>query len=169
MKTTSIILLTALCSASAAFTFSPDAISAELKKASNEKQAATAITFRKSLLQLVRSNMGPLGAMAKGNIPMDADVIALNASRIEFLGDMIHEYFALDTTAFSIETDAKDITHVIEKHYREGVYVNLELFKTTPITNPYPSSKETLNCPILLLRIILCQNSTYLQKLKTNC
>ena len=108
MKTTSIILLTALCSASAAFTFSSDAISAEIKKASNEKQAATAITFRKSLLQLVRSNMGPLGAMAKGNIPMDADVIALNASRIEFLGDMIHEYFALDTTAFSIETDAKD-------------------------------------------------------------
>ena len=109
MKTSSLILLTVICSASAsALFFSPSAITAEIKKASNEKQAATAITFRKSLLQLVSSNMGPLGAMAKGNIPMDADVIARNASRIEFLSDMVHEYFALDTSNFSIETDAKD-------------------------------------------------------------
>lgn len=115
MKTSSIILLTALCSASAsALLFSPIAHAAEVKKATSEKQAATAVTFRKSVLQLVRSNMGPLGAMAKGNIPMDADVIALNASRIEFLGDMMHDYFALDTTAYSVETDSKD--NVWENH-----------------------------------------------------
>lgn len=108
MKTSSIILLTALCSASTTALFSPAVISAEVKKASSEKEAKTLVTFRKSLLQLVRSNMGPLGAMAKGNIPMDADVIALNASRIEFLADMMNEYFAIDTTAYSVETDAKD-------------------------------------------------------------
>jgi len=109
MKTSSIILMTALCSAGAtSLVFSPVASTAEVTKASSEKQAATAVTFRKSLLQLVRSNMGALGAMAKGKIPMDAEVIAVNASRIEFLGAMMHDYFALDTTAFSVETDAKD-------------------------------------------------------------
>lgn len=109
MKTSSIILLTALCSASlGTLVYSPTANTAEVKKATSEKQAGTAVTFRKSVLQLVRSNMGPLGAMAKGNIPMDADVIALNAARIEFLGDMMHDYFALDTTAYSVDTDAKD-------------------------------------------------------------
>lgn len=109
MKTSSIILLTALCSASVGSLFySPIANTAEVKKATSEKQAATAVTFRKSVLQLVRSNMGPLGAMAKGNIPMDADVIALNAARIEFLGDMMHDYFALNTTTYSVDTDAKD-------------------------------------------------------------
>ncbi|MGB3725903.1 MAG: cytochrome c [Glaciecola sp.] len=76
-------------------------------KASSEKQAKTAVTFRKSVLQLVRANMGPLGAMAKGNIPMDAEVIAKNANRIEFLGNMMHDYFALDTSAYKLDTDAK--------------------------------------------------------------
>jgi cytochrome c556 len=77
-------------------------------KAQNEKQAKTAVMFRKSLLQLVRSNMGPLGAMAKGNIPMDGAVIEVNSERIEFLAGMMHDYFALDTTAYSVETDAKN-------------------------------------------------------------
>jgi len=79
----------------------------EVKKASSEKQASTAVTYRKSLLQLVRSNMAPLGAMAKGNIPMDADTIAKNAERIEFLGSMMHDYFMLDTSGFELNTDAK--------------------------------------------------------------
>lgn len=88
----------------------------EKPKANSEKQASTAVTFRKSLLQLVRSNMGPLGAMAKGNIPMDADTIALNAQRIEFLGGMMHDYFALDTTGFDVDTDAKDL---VWKEYKD--------------------------------------------------
>ena len=52
--------------------------------------------------------MGPLGAVAKGNIPMNADAIALNLQSIEFLADMMHDYLTLDTTAYSVETDAKD-------------------------------------------------------------
>ena len=109
MQTSSFVLLAATCSLMlGAVSVAPSAIASEVKKASSEKQAATAVTFRKSLLQLVRSNMGPLGAMAKGNIPMDADVIATNSQRIEFLADMMHDYFTLDTTAYSVETDAKD-------------------------------------------------------------
>lgn len=77
-------------------------------KATSEKQASAAITFRKSLLQLVRSNMGPLGGMARGNIPMNAETIGKNAERIEFLASMMHDYFELDTSEFDVKTDAKD-------------------------------------------------------------
>ena len=109
MKTSSLLILAAGCSLIlGSVSLSSSAIASEVTKASSEKQAATAVTFRKSLLQLVRSNMGPLGAMAKGNIPMDANVIATNAERIAFLADMMHDYFELDTRAFSVETDAKD-------------------------------------------------------------
>ncbi|MDT0593977.1 c-type cytochrome [Glaciecola petra] len=76
-------------------------------KATSEKQANAAVTFRKSLLQLVRSNMGPLGGMARGNIPMNAETIGKNAERVAFLASMMHDYFELDTTAFDVNTDAK--------------------------------------------------------------
>ena len=77
-------------------------------QAKSEKQAKSAITFRQSLLQLIRSNMGPLGGMAKGHIPMDTAVIATNSERIEFLASMMHDYFELNTTAYSLETAAKN-------------------------------------------------------------
>jgi cytochrome c556 len=109
MKTSSLLIITAACSlVLGSVSVSPNALASEIRKASSEKQATAAVTFRKSVLQLVRSNMGPLGAMAKGNIPMNADVIAINAQRIAFLGDMMYDYFALDTTAYSVKTDAKD-------------------------------------------------------------
>lgn len=108
MKKTSLVLFAASC-ALLSLSAPPTAVANdhEVKTAASEKQASSAITFRKSLLQLVRSNMGPLGAMAKGNIPMDADVIALNANRIAFLGEMMHDYFNLDTSAYSLDTEAK--------------------------------------------------------------
>jgi cytochrome c556 len=74
----------------------------------SEKQAKTTVQFRQALLQLVRSNMGPLGAMAKGNIPYDAQVMMKNGQRIEQLGLMMEDYFAADTRAFDVETGAKD-------------------------------------------------------------
>lgn len=93
----------------------------DTKKATSEKQAATAVTFRKSLLQLVRSNMGPLGAMAKSDIPMDADTIALNTQRIEFLAGMMHDYFALDTTGFDVNTKAKNLIWKEQKDFASKV------------------------------------------------
>jgi len=74
----------------------------------SEKQAKAAVQFRQAILQLVRSNMGPLGAMAKGNIPFDAEVMQKNGERIEQLGLMMEDYFAPDTRAFDVSTDAKD-------------------------------------------------------------
>ncbi|WP_371195877.1 cytochrome c [Glaciecola sp. SC05] len=74
----------------------------------SEKQAKAAIQFRQAILQLVRSNMGPMGAMAKGDIPYDSEVMMVNSQRIEQLGLMMEDYFAADTRAFDLETGAKD-------------------------------------------------------------
>jgi cytochrome c556 len=79
------------------------------KEASSEKQANTAVDFRKALLQLVRSNMGPLGAMAKGQIDYDADVMTTNSLRIGQLASMMGDYFELDTRKFPVKTDARDV------------------------------------------------------------
>jgi cytochrome c556 len=78
------------------------------KEATSEKQAKASIQFRKAILQLVRSNMGPLGGMAKGQIPYDAEVMATNGLRIEQLSYMMEDYFATDTRKFDLKTDASD-------------------------------------------------------------
>lgn len=78
------------------------------KEASSEKQAKTSAEFRQALLQLVRSNMGPLGGMAKGQIPYDADAMQKYGLRIEQLGMMMPDYFETDTRKFSIKTEAAD-------------------------------------------------------------
>lgn len=75
-------------------------------EAKSERQAANAVQFRQSLLQLVRSNMGALGAMAKGQIPYDTDVMSTNAMRLEQLALMLPDYFKTDTTGFSVDTEA---------------------------------------------------------------
>lgn len=74
----------------------------------SEKQAQATVQFRQAILQLVRSNMAPLGAMAKGEMPYDAQLMIKNGERIEQLALMMEDYFAPDTRAFSVETDAKD-------------------------------------------------------------
>ncbi|MBF7072535.1 cytochrome c [Glaciecola sp. MH2013] len=78
------------------------------KEASSEKQAKANVQFRKAILQLVRSNMGPLGAMAKGQIPYDSEVMMTNGLRIEQLSYMMEDYFATDTRKFELKTDASD-------------------------------------------------------------
>ena len=79
---------------------------ASAQEASSEKQAKSAAQFRQALLQLVRSNVGALGAMAKGAIPMDTQTLETNATRLEQLSLMMDDYFALDTSSFDIETEA---------------------------------------------------------------
>ncbi|MFC4699720.1 c-type cytochrome [Glaciecola siphonariae] len=96
-----LISLFALCSILA----STAAISQTVE---TEKQAKATVQFRQAILQLVRSNMGPLGAMAKGNIPYNEQVMIKNSQRIEQLGLMMEDYFAPDTRAFNVETGSKD-------------------------------------------------------------
>lgn len=77
-------------------------------EATSEKQARTALKFRQSLFQLIRSNMGELGAMAKGHKPFDAAVMEKNGMRLEQLSLMIADYMALDTRKFKTDTEALD-------------------------------------------------------------
>ncbi|MCU7553796.1 cytochrome c [Alteromonas sp. ASW11-19] len=77
-------------------------------EAVSEKHAKAAVEYRQSLFQLVRSNMGPLGGMAKGAIPYDEEVMMTNAVRLEQLADMMVDYLEVDTRKFDVDTAAKD-------------------------------------------------------------
>lgn len=76
--------------------------------AKSAKQAKNVVEFRQALLQLVRSNVGVLGGMAKGVVPMDADTMALKGMRLEQLSLMMEDYFKMDTSGFDVGTDALD-------------------------------------------------------------
>lgn len=80
--------------------------SAIAEPAKSEKHAKAAVQFRQALLQLVRSNVGPLGGMAKGAVPFDAQVMATNGERLEQLSLMMADYFKTDTRTFNVGTDA---------------------------------------------------------------
>jgi len=74
--------------------------------ASSEKHAIYATELRQSVFKLLGSNMGPLGAMAKGKIPLDAKVVEKNATRINQLSLMIADYSRTDTSKFNVKTEA---------------------------------------------------------------
>ena len=76
------------------------------KEANDEKQAATATEFRQSIFKLIRSNAGPIGGMARGNVAFDNDIVIKNATRINQLSQMIPDYFVINTSKFSVETEA---------------------------------------------------------------
>ena len=64
-----------------------------------------AVEVRRSLLQLVRWNLGPLGNMARGRIPLDIEQVGTNAARIEGLFGMMGDAFATDTRGADVETE----------------------------------------------------------------
>ena len=74
--------------------------------ASSEKHAVYATELRQSIFKLLGSNMGTLGAMAKGKIPVDAAVVEKNATRINQLSLMIADYARTDTSKFDVKTEA---------------------------------------------------------------
>ena len=78
------------------------------ESAKSARQSSNAIKFRQSVFQLIRSNIGPLGAMAKGQIPYNADVMAKNAERMMQLAAMVPDYMLLDTSKFPIENSASE-------------------------------------------------------------
>lgn len=78
------------------------------QEAVSQKHAEAAVEYRQSLYQLVKSNMGPLGGMAKGAIPYNEDVMMTNAVRLEQLADMMVDYLSVDTRKFDVKTGAKD-------------------------------------------------------------
>ncbi|WP_206482880.1 cytochrome c [Thalassotalea sp. G2M2-11] len=74
--------------------------------AQSEKHAQKATELRQSIFKLLGSNMGPLGAMAKGKIAFDNAAIEKHATRINQLSLMIDDYTQTDTSKFKVKTDA---------------------------------------------------------------
>jgi len=70
------------------------------------KQAEQAIELRQSIFHLLGSNMAPLGAMAKGKIPLKADAVEKYATRIHQLSLMMPDYLRTDTSKFKVKTEA---------------------------------------------------------------
>ncbi|SEK34789.1 Cytochrome c556 [Colwellia chukchiensis] len=68
--------------------------------------AEKATKNRQAVFTLLGSNMGPLGAMAKGRIALDAKVVEKNATRINQLSLMIADYTKTDTSGFNVKSDA---------------------------------------------------------------
>jgi len=93
--------------------------------ASSEKHAAYATELRQSIFKLLGSNMGPLGAMAKGKIPLDAKVVEKNAVRINQLSLMIADYTRTDTTKFDVKTEA------LAKIWQEPEHFSKDIDKLT--------------------------------------
>jgi len=71
-----------------------------------EEQAERATELRQSIFKLLGSNFGPLRAMGRGDIPVNAELAEKAATRISQLSLMITDYFAYDTRAFDVETEA---------------------------------------------------------------
>ncbi len=88
--------------------FSLATINLNAEPAKSEKHAKHALKMRQAVFRLLGSNMGPLGAMAKGKIPVNAQVVEKNALRINQLSQMIADYLATDTSKFELETEALD-------------------------------------------------------------
>jgi len=93
--------------------------------ASSEKHAIYATELRQSVFKLLGSNMGPLGAMAKGKIPVNAEVVEKNAVRINQLSLMIADYTRTDTSKFSVKTEA------LAKIWQEGEHFAKDIDKLT--------------------------------------
>lgn len=74
----------------------------------DEKRAAYSIDVRQSVFTLMGSNMGPLGAMARGKMPFDAAIAEKNATRISQLSEMITDSFKFNTAEYDLETAALD-------------------------------------------------------------
>ena len=72
------------------------------------KHAKKATGNRQAVFSLLGSNMGPLGAMAKGKMPLDAKAVEKHALRINQLSMMIADYTKTDTSGFKVKTEALD-------------------------------------------------------------
>ena len=83
---------------------------AAAEPAKSEKHAKGANKVRHAVFTMLGANMGPLGGMAKGKIPLNAKVVEKNAIRINQLSYMIADYTRTDTSGYKVKSDAlKDV------------------------------------------------------------
>ncbi|MEP2650635.1 MAG: cytochrome c [Paraglaciecola sp.] len=89
--------------------------------AKTAKQAAGATEARQAIFKLVKSNVGILGAMNKGAVPFNAEILQTNSKRLEQLSLMVEDYFAIDTTKFDVKTEALDDIWKNKADYKEKI------------------------------------------------
>ena len=75
-------------------------------KAASDKQANEATEYRQAIFKLVKSNVGPLGGMARNKVEFDIDVVKKNSARLNQLSAMIPDYFVTNTSEFDVSTEA---------------------------------------------------------------
>lgn len=80
----------------------------QAQQMSPEEQAAATTETRQAVFKLLGFHMGPIGAMARGQMDFDADLAKRNAERIAVLGTIIPDVFASDTREFDVVTRALD-------------------------------------------------------------
>lgn len=82
------------------------AVTANATPVKNLEQAQKVTKYRQSVFTLLATNMAPLGAMAKGKIPLDTEKADKYAMRINQLSKMIADYTRFDTSGFKVKTEA---------------------------------------------------------------
>ena len=107
--------------------------------ASSEKHAIYATELRQSIFKLLGSNMGPLGAMAKGKIPLDAKVVEKNAVRINQISLMIADYTRTDTSKFDVKTEA------LAKIWQEPEHFSKDIDKLTVASSKLIAAAKSNN------------------------
>ncbi|MBV1910321.1 MAG: cytochrome c [Kangiellaceae bacterium] len=112
-----------------AMTMTMATFTASAAPAKSKKHADHALKMRKAVFSLLGSNMGPLGGMAKGKIPFDAQVVETNAKRISQLSLMMSDYMKTDTSKFKLKTDA------LEKIWAENMKFEKKIEALTIASN----------------------------------
>lgn len=74
--------------------------------AKSQKHANKANKVRHAVFTMLGANMGPLGGMAKGKVPFNANIVEKNATRIHQLSLMISDYTSTDTRSYKVKTKA---------------------------------------------------------------
>lgn len=97
------------------------AVSSVAQEAKSLKHANYATDLRQSVFSLLGSNMGPLGAMAKGKAPFNAEKVEKHAVRINQLSLMIADYSRTNTSKFDVETEALAKIWQQEAKYTESI------------------------------------------------
>jgi cytochrome c556 len=68
-------------------------LAAGAAQAQAPKEGERALTYRKSLYQVIAWNFGPMSAMAQGKVPFDAKEFALRAERVAAVAPLLSEAF----------------------------------------------------------------------------
>lgn len=108
-------------------------VAAQAQVAKSEKHAKGATETRQAVFKLLGANMGPLGAMARGKMPFNAQTAEKHATRINQLSMMILDYTRTDTSGFKVQTEALNTVWTkrdsFEKHTQDLTDASAALMK----------------------------------------